>query len=338
MSSQTPTLVGPGKGVQRDRWGRPLITTPTGQVKGYTRCTTFVDALDDKATLTAWKQRMTAQGLAHRPDILAAVKAVADPDSKEGRSELNRLCEQALEAAGASAKATIGTTLHGICERWERGEDVTNLVPDGQESTIAAYQEAITAHRLQAVQIETFGVEDNLQVAGTWDRIFRTPGGETVIGDLKTGSSLAFGVGKFAMQLAVYAHCVQYDPDTATRTPLPGVSQQRALLIHLPEGQGRCDLYWLDIARGWEAVELAWRVRQHRRVKRDQWLTPYTGGTTAALAAGTTSEASAALHAAIAAAPTVQALEALWAAHQGTWTPEHTEAARARKTTLMQPA
>nr|WP_300338770.1 PD-(D/E)XK nuclease family protein [Actinomyces sp.] len=338
MSTQVPAPVGPGKGVQRDRYGRPLIVTPTGQVKGYTRCTTFVDALDDKATLTAWKQRMVAQGLAHRPDILAAVKAVADPSSKEGRGELNRLCEQALEAAGASAKATIGTTLHAVCERWERGEDVTSLVPDGQEPTVAAYQEAVTTHRLRALQIETFGVEDSLQVAGTWDRVYRTPGGETVIGDLKTGSTLDYGAGKFAMQLAVYAHCTQYDPVTGQRTPLPGVSQERALLIHLPEGQGRCDLYWLNIARGWEAVELAWKVRQHRRVKRDQWLTPYTGGTAQALAAGTTGEASSALLNAISQAPTVQALEGLWAAHQGTWQPVHTDAARARKTALTQAA
>ncbi|ETJ42404.1 hypothetical protein Q604_UNBC03631G0001, partial [human gut metagenome] len=94
----------------------------------------------------------------------------------------------------------------------------------------------------------------------------------------------------------------------------------------------------VDIARGWEAVELAWRVRQHRRLKAADWFTPYTGGTAQALAAGTTHEASAALHAAIAAAPTVQALEALWAAHQGTWQPVHTEAARARKTPLTQAA
>lgn len=335
MSTGTDSsgLVGPGKLVERDRYGRPLITVPNKGTVPYTRCTTLVDALDDKTTLTAWKQRMTAIGLAHRPDILAAVTAVTDPDSKTGKGELNRLCDQALEAAGASAKATIGTTLHALTERWERGEDITGHVPAGQEDTIRAYQEAITGARLQAVQIETFGVHDDLQVAGTWDRIFQAPDGRRYIGDLKTGS-IDYSAGKFAMQLAVYSRCVQYDPATGARTPLPGVDQDRAILIHLPEGQGRCDLYWLDIAAGWQAVRLAWQVRQHRRHRRDHWLTTYQAGTGPALDAGTVSEAAQALLVEITNAASVEDLNRLWADHQATWTSQHTQAARARKTTL----
>ena len=54
----TPELVGPGKHVQRDRWGRPLITPPRGgKPVPYTRCTTYVDVLESTWNLMAWKQR-----------------------------------------------------------------------------------------------------------------------------------------------------------------------------------------------------------------------------------------------------------------------------------------
>lgn len=336
MTATADDLIGPGKGITRDRWGRPQIITPTGGVEPYTRCTTFIDCLDDKTTLANWKQRQTAIGLTSRRDLAAQVKAITDPDSKDGKRDLDRLCEQALEAAGGNTKREIGTVLHGICERWDRGEMVDDLTPEGQESTVAAYQKTVTDNRLQVVQMETFGVHDDLKVAGTWDRIYRTPGGDTVVGDIKTGSD--YSLGKFAMQMAIYSRSLQYDANTGTRTPVPGLNTHRGLLVHLPEGKGECHLWWLDLDRGWEAVELAWRVRQYRRIKRDEWRTPYEAGTAAALDAGTSREASAALITAIEAATSVDDLNQLWATHQGTWTTEHTAAAAARKTTLTQAA
>lgn len=332
MTTTNDTLVGPGKGVQRDRYGRPLIIAPDGITRPYTRCTTFIDCLDDKSTLAAWKQRQTAIGLANRRDLLAQVKATPDPDSQDGKRTLNRLCDEALESAGGNAKRELGTVLHAICERSDRGEMVEDLIPDGQEATIHAYQDTITTNRLEVVQMETFGVHDDLQVAGTWDRLYRTPGGDTVVGDIKTGSD--YSLGKFAMQMAIYARSMAYDPETGERTGLPGVNPSRGLLVHLPEGSGECRLWWLDLDRGWEAVQLAKVVRDYRRIKPDQWRTPYMAGTSQALDAGTGREAHAALLAAIREAHTEEDLYALWEAHQGTWTDEHTAAASKRKTAL----
>jgi hypothetical protein len=39
------------------------------------------------------------------------------------------------------------------------------------------------------------------------------------------------------------------------------------LLIHLPAGQAKCDIYELDIQAGWEAVQLALNVRQWLKAK-----------------------------------------------------------------------
>ena len=48
---------------------------------------------------------------------------------------------------------------------------------------------------------------------------------------------------------------------------MPPVRQDRALIIHLPAGQARCDLHWIDITAGWDAAHLAaaartWRSRR----------------------------------------------------------------------------
>jgi hypothetical protein len=46
--------------------------------------------------------------------------------------------------------------------------------------------------------------------------------------------------------------------------PMPEVSHDKALVIHLPAGQARCELHWVDIAAGWQAAQLAAAVRTWR--------------------------------------------------------------------------
>jgi hypothetical protein len=91
----------------KDRWGRYLIKTRTGKETSFPRVTTIAKCLDDEGALTAWKGRMTATGLVHRNDLLVAASA-----SLEDKGALDRIVQQAIEAAGASSKANIGTALH----------------------------------------------------------------------------------------------------------------------------------------------------------------------------------------------------------------------------------
>lgn len=73
---------------------------------------------------------------------------------------------------------------------------------------------------------------------------------------------------KMAMQLAMYSRSVPYDIPTDTRGQDPEpVSPNRGVIIHLPAGQGRCDLYEIDINVGWGACVIArqvwnWRGRK----------------------------------------------------------------------------
>jgi hypothetical protein len=71
-----------------------------------------------------------------------------------------------------------------------------------------------------------------------------------------------------AMQLAMYARMTPYDIATDTRTTDPEpVDLNWGIIIHLPAGQGRCDLYEIDLAKGWGACLIARKVWNWRATK-----------------------------------------------------------------------
>lgn len=270
-------LVTPKPEPKRDKWGRPYII-PAGGGKGtyYTRVTTYVKVLDDTYALQQWKMRMVALGLAARPDLLLETQSlppVEDP-AKAHSKRLNSLTDKALEAAKAGAAARTGTALHSLTELVDQNIPLPVGLTDGNKADLAAYQKA-TAH-LKMVELEQFGCNDDLQVAGTWDRIVELDGRQ-FIADIKTGSTLDWAIGSIAQQLAVYAHCHAYDTNTGERTET-GVYQNAGLIIHLPAGTGQCTLHWVDLAAGWEAVQLSAQVHAWRkRAKKKGELTrPYT--------------------------------------------------------------
>lgn len=242
--------------VPRDRYGRPLIKQPDGKAKAYTRCTTYVGCLEDTFNLAQWQQRMVALGLASRPDLLLAVSAHSDD-----KRRLNDICTEAREAAAASSAATTGTALHRLAERLDRGEQVP--IPSMAAADLEAYQRATQGIRW--LHIEQITVHDGLQVAGTPDRIGVGPDGKARVYDIKTGS-VDYGMGKIAMQMAMYAHSSLYNVVSGIRTPLD-VDLTSAVVIHLPAGQGRCELLEVDIDAGWQAVQLATQVREWRNRK-----------------------------------------------------------------------
>ena len=301
--------------VPRDRYGRPLIKQVDGtKPTPYTRCTTFVSALEDTYNLQLWSQRMVALGLAHRPDLLLSVSAHADD-----KKQLNNICSQAREASAASSKATIGTALHRICERLDNGEDFA--IPEVAKADVEAYQAA--TYDTRWTHVERITVHDGLKVAGTPDRIGRThPDEQALVWDIKTGT-LDWGMGKIAMQLALYAHSLAYNIDTGERTPLD-VDLTRAIIIHLPAGEGRCDLVEVDIEAGWEAVQHAAWVRGWRA--RKDLSKPYTPQPLTNSADSLTRL--------IENAPTLEALVELWSSNIGRWTPGYTQIAALRRAAL----
>lgn len=246
--------------VKRDRFGRPLVTPPSGgKPVAYTRATTISDTLSDTFGLTGWKLRQAAVGLAGRRDLLAATVA-ANGDSRA----LDAVVASAMEASGSSAAATMGTALHSLTEQIDLGYKPV-AADDSIRGDLEAYTAEMQRQGATVEAVECFGVLDELQVAGTADRILRLPDGRRVIADLKCGRADYLGP-KVAIQLALYSRMLNYDLDTEERAPRE-VDQDTAVVIHLPAGQGVCTWYDVPIAEGWEAVDLAMKVRAWRKRK-----------------------------------------------------------------------
>lgn len=245
--------------IPRDRFGRPMVMPPKGSRRqSYRRVTTFVGCLEDMNGLLKWKARQVAYGMGQRRDLVLAA-AATDPADK---SALGKIADKAEEAALSSAGATVGTAVHSLTERIDRGKPL-GPVPHEAEADIAAYTEATKA--IEWLGIESFRVHDDWKVAGTADRIGRLHG-RLKIFDIKTGS--IDYPHKMAMQLAMYARSTPYDIATDTRGEDPEpVDLNTGIIIHLPAGQGVCNLYEIDIAKGWGACLLAHKVWSWRGVK-----------------------------------------------------------------------
>jgi hypothetical protein len=248
--------------VQRDRWGRYLIPDPhTGEKRAWTRATTVASTLSDKFGLQQWAQRMTARGLVLRPDLFA-LAAACDPDDKK---KLNALVDDAKEAAASSSGANLGTALHSFTEQLDLGQDVHAPAP--WDADLAAYQRTLAQAgvRIDSAYVENIVTLPAAGVAGTFDRLVDIDD-HLVVADLKTGSFLDWQ--EISIQLALYAHAETiYDPATNTHTPMPAVDRHRALVIHLPAGKATCELWFVDIAQGWDAAQQALAVREWRTRK-----------------------------------------------------------------------
>lgn len=256
-------------GIQRDRWGRPLITPADGgKPIPYTRISTLCKALSDGSSLNLWYGRMTALGVARRSDLHAQA-AVLTPED-EDKDELNKLVQQAMEAAGSTKARNLGTAIHRLTEIADRSDGDLSNIPAHMLNDLDAYMQA-TAD-FEVVAAEQFVVVDQVKAAGTFDRLLRCPDGKIRIADIKTGSQTHKYPLDVAVQCGLYANGLLYDADTNTRTPLEGVDTETALLIHLPAGTSTCNLYLLDIRGAMAAAQVAVTIRDWRKQK---LATPY---------------------------------------------------------------
>lgn len=254
----------------------------------YTRTTTYIDVLEDKSNVWKWKQRHLARGLLRRPDLLAEFDELADPINAD-RPAAMKIIETAEAASNVEEKADAGTVVHGMTHKLDTGRDVGFIHPDFEpvvDLYVMTMAQFIDSGQLRWIDVELFGVEDLFKVAGTMDRLAQVfgklasdlgvPEGSVTIWDLKTGR-VDYGLGKMAMQLALYSHFQKYCPDTYRRSPLASgreVNQDVGVIIHLPVMQpGTTDqiietpeltLLPLNLQQGWADVRLASEVRQSR--------------------------------------------------------------------------
>jgi hypothetical protein len=282
-----------------DRWKRYRLPHPeSGKPGGFTRATTFAKSISDTYSLNMWALRMGGKGLAMRPDLLARVAST----SLDEREALNRLMEDAKDAAGSKVGANLGTALHAFSEAVDRGEEPN--IPPPYQPHLRAYTALLEKFNLEILDIERVvlcteydnpvGVDGkptkkDAGVAGTLDRIVRftkdttvnLPGGKTytfkkgtiAILDLKSAKSLEYGGLEIAVQLATYARAkVRFDKQTKKWLPMPEpMDTNVALVVHLPAtapGETvKAEMFAVDIAAGHEIAQLCTEVREARKRK-----------------------------------------------------------------------
>jgi len=277
--------------VARDQWGRYVLPDRDGQLRGHTRVTTFITAVDDLYRLEKYHLRMALKGMAHDPGIHAMVAATPLGD----RSTLDDLAQQAMDMAGARVRASLGTAMHKFTERYDRGEkDIP--VPDMWVPEVKAYIDLVDTLGLVYTNFEEIVVVHDYLTAGTFDRIarittpltFQSPTGTVVLSpgdhvmvDLKTGRDMDLLAEKTSVQLALYNHADGVWRGQVYRragqwmvegdyAPLPDVRRDVALIIHLPirpdqDSEAVAELFAVDTTAGWAGARLCWDVRQWRR-------------------------------------------------------------------------
>lgn len=316
---------------KRDSYGRYRLPDPdddgAGKELSWTRATTFCKTVADTYGLNQWANRMTVKGLTMRPDLFAQAAAA----SLEDKKDLDDVVKSAQEAAGASSGRNMGTALHQFTERVDRGE--TLLIPPPLDADVAAYQQALADAGVTVLPefIERIVVVKKFSVAGTFDRVIRwsaLPDGRLMVADLKTGKDLRYSWAEIAIQLALYANADGiWDGNTQQYEPMPDIDKDRALVFHLPAGSGKCDVYEVDIAAGWEAANLCAEVRAWRT--RKQLAQRIAGGQAAVPIGPSVLEQ-------LGSASSIDELNSIYtsAYRRGVWNAEMTNAASARKKQL----
>jgi hypothetical protein len=213
---------------------------------------------------------MAITGIVQRADLLAQASTALDD-----RSKLNKIANDAIDAAGAYSRANLGTALHSITQQLDLG--MKPQILQGLQADIETYVASIAAwdFGMRKEWIEVLLINDEYEYAGTADRIVTTRDGKICIFDLKTGTDLSYSFGSIAVQLAMYANADWiYDWKTGERTALPeGLDMKEGIICHLPAGEATCKFYTVDLEAGWEAAKMSFATRNWR--KRKDLFKPY---------------------------------------------------------------
>lgn len=260
--------------------GVPYVMGPDGKRERYRRSSSAGKILDDEGGLVDWQKRTIIQGAAQRPDLMAVVSTL---DHDRDKKAIRDIVEECLVSGKGTQRATTGTAIHRMLDKVDAGEDWT---PAPQfADAVNAYVQAMDNYGLIPIDTECHCINDLYRLAGTMDRRYRTtrqlvtpageimPIGSVLAGDTKTGRSLEYASGSYATQLAAYASSMRYDVTTDERSEFdPPTNQEWALIVHVSADDGRCDLYWVDLQAGMEALNLAQSVREWR--ERTDLITP----------------------------------------------------------------
>jgi len=260
--------------VPRDQWGRYKLPDADGSTSGWTRATTFAEALTEQFGLTIWKQRQVAYGLGKRPDLLALASTIAGPEDKQA---LQGIVDGAHAAAATDFKANMGTAVHQACALAERSPALytsrlaaVDGVPVEFRDHVLGYLSAMDSagFRIDPRYVERTVIVPEFHVAGTLDNAVLCPDGKYRIADKKTGN-LDYAAIEFAVQLALYANAkAMRNYETNSYEPMPpNLATDYAIIAHIDVDTKLTTLYRVNIRQGWAWARLCAEVRDARQTK-----------------------------------------------------------------------
>lgn len=250
----------------------------------------------DRFNLEQYFKRQVAVGLASRPDLLLGIKAIGRPGvegfTREQKSSLNGLAKQAEEAAKDTDGGVLGTAMHTATERIDRGEKLTDVdLPYPFSASLAAYEAMRRLNGWRSIAIEQTVVVDDLDVAGTFDRVDEIPGLSAMLGpgrcqygdrcevdhgaegldavivDVKTEAEPWRNGIHIAPQLAGYSRAKRmFLAEGPCYVAMPCVRQDVGVVVHVRDGDSVP--YFINLTEGWEAAVAA--MLQRERMKRSK--------------------------------------------------------------------
>jgi hypothetical protein len=268
-AANNPGFTGPEVPQSGNRYSLP---DADGRIVVWNGATTLAAELDNPYALQQWQLRQTVWGMGQRPDLVAQAAATASPDDKD---ILRQVVRDAQSAAAIDSGANMGKALHMAFERVDRGEPLEQL-PEMFHADIKARQEALAFHGITILPEYVERVVRCLifKVAGRLDRIGRLSDGSLVIIDDKSERDPVKYPHAKCVQLGVYANAGElFDHTRNELEPMPNVRKDFALIVHSRPGEGSCEIYRVDIARGWAAARIAVELREWR--KADGLIAPY---------------------------------------------------------------
>jgi len=257
------------------RYGHYKLPSVTheGEESEFPRVTTIGKVLDDTSGLEKWSARKALVGIKKYPQILDGFDADKE-DDRDMRAMIEKMYEVAKNAAGAGDAAVFGTAVHAWAEAVDLGVCTLADVPFELRAHVTAYINACRSCGLTPVPefVERIVYNPVTGAAGRIDRIMRMADGTLVVVDVKTASSLNYGMLPISVQLSQYAYGGYLLSEDGTHwEDMPEfLHQDYALVAHVPStpaarvGGVHCDIIAVDLRAGVENMKLSVQVKEAR--------------------------------------------------------------------------